>query len=489
MIVLPLILAVVFVAQAIYLNSDPGDYPDAVAAYSHLVATTGVTSAAFVLGMAGSITTRLRDRSSAGVLLRGIGHILQRRGRRAPHGVSSGTYYELVPHAVPLGIAAVAHVASQPMGPYVDLASLYVTDARSAVNSYKLGRGWEWTYLPWSTEQSELMAPAAFLDSPIRNDTCLPAHRPDVMDMTCPHLCTATPLDENDLSLDPSYSSVSLQDSPATWKSLASWFNVYTLCWLIVLSVLAIASLLIITAMQLMFPSDPEWLKLPVLLPSSLPTHWMVLVELVKDGEEPGVWALIPKPPTLSLWTSVGAACGDGLEDGSFTLEFELSLAEVEKRMLLINSDGELDLEIDLDSVDSNSDGILDDDDEVGACPIYASDCGVFPDSSSDMSLDTDSEDLDRADVECSADSSDRPSMMGLEHWQFTFTFGPSKISGMDDPQRPKILRRSVEKSTGHFRSGSISGTDGSNLNVAIPAPKRRRLGGPEEHQPSEDGQ
>ena len=193
---------------------------------------------------------------STGLLLRSLGHVLQHRGRRALHGVSSGVYYELLPHIAPLGIAAVAHMVSQPMEPYVDLASLYSENVRRVLSSYGSIRGCDWTYMPWSTAQSHLKTLVAFLDSPIRNDTCLPTHHPEIMDMACQHLFDHSPFDENNLSLD-AYPSATLQDSLATWKILAGWLRIDVLCRLILFSVLITAFLFVIRIMQLVFSSDP----------------------------------------------------------------------------------------------------------------------------------------------------------------------------------------------------------------------------------------
>ncbi|KAF8605745.1 hypothetical protein BDV93DRAFT_46773 [Ceratobasidium sp. AG-I] len=169
----------------------------------------------------------------------------------------------------------------------------------------------------------------------------------------------------------------------------------------------------------------------------------------------------------------------DGLEDDSFTLEFELSLLAVDNRLLVVSSGEESHPDSDLESLDNGSNGTRgDDESDFGACPIYASDCRGFSDSSSDMSLDFDSEDLDCVDVEHSTGNDNGRTTPDLEQWKFTFTFGLSKISGVDEPHRPKVSRSSVERFSGRFIYGLAAETCGSNSNVAIPSSKRRRLVG-----------
>ena len=110
----------------------------------------------------------------------------------------------------------------------------------------------------------------------------------------------------------------------------------------------------------------------------------------------------------------------------------------------MVNSGEEAGLETDVDSV-NRSDGTQEgDDSDFSACPIYASDCGGFPDSSNDMNLDTDTEDLNSADVKLSADNNDGPAAIDVEQWKFTFSFSLNKNSGMDDAQQLKILRHSM---------------------------------------------
>lgn len=153
------------------------------------------------------------------------------------------------------------------------------------------------------------------------------------------------------------------------------------------------------------------------------------------------MWALIPKPPMSPLWTVTGATHDSEPEVETLTLDLELSLFAVENRLLLVDSGGETDMDIDEDTMVDVSDGTLEDEDNnFSACPIYAADCGDFPDTSSDMSLDIDCEDLDCADMEYPAGCT----VLDIENWAFTFAFDFSKASDMGDLQRPKILRRSL---------------------------------------------